>query len=194
MLFRSASPAKTIKDLVEITRKSGQPLIMGNYSAGYELVAAWLGQTTGITMTHVPYKGAAAVITDVVGGQIPAGLSDFAGAVPLIKEGRQRALAITAEERHPLLPDVPTMRESGYADFINYSYSSIFVRSETPDAIVSKLHEGYSAAIASPEGRAYQAARPALVVNYTPRQIRDFVVAESERFRKIAQVAGIKPR
>ena len=86
------------------------------------------------------------------------------------------------------------MREIGYRDFVSYSYSSIFVRTETPDAIVNKLHEGYSAVMASPEGRAYQASRPAVVVNYTPKEIRTFVIAESERFRKIAQVAGIKPR
>jgi tripartite-type tricarboxylate transporter receptor subunit TctC len=66
-------------------------------------------------------------------------------------------LVITAESRHPALPDVPTMKESGYPDFVSYSYCSIFVRSETPDAIVNKLHEGFSAVMASPEGRAYQA-------------------------------------
>ena len=193
-LTRSNSPNKTIKDWVDATKKSGVPLAMGNYSAGYELITAWLSQVTGIAITPVPYKGAAAVITDVAGGQIPTGLTDFAGAVPLIKEGRLRALALTAEERHPILPELPTMRENGYADFVSYSYSSIFVRTETPDAIVNKLHEGYSAVMASPEGRAYQASRPAVVVNYTPKEIRTFVIAESERFRKIAQVAGIKPR
>lgn len=193
-LVRAASPHKTIRDLIDTSKKSGHSLTMGVYSAGYELIAAWLSIASGMPITPVMYKGASAVMIDVIGGQIPAGITDFAGAVPLIKEGRQRALVITAESRHPVLPDVPTMKESGFPDFVSYSYSSIFVRSETPDAIVNKLHEGFSAVMASPEGRAYQASRPAVIVNYTPKELRAFVVAESERFRKIAQVAGIKPR
>lgn len=188
------SPHKTIRDLIDATKKSGQPLTMGVYSAGYELIGAWLGIAGGIPVMPVMYKGASAVMIDVIGGQIPAGMTDFAGAVPLIKEGRQRALAITAEARQPVLPDVPTMKESGFPDFVTHSYSSIFVRSETPDIIVNKLYEGFNTVMSSPEGRAYQAARPAVVVNYTPKELRAYVIAESERFRKIAQVAGIKPR
>ena len=116
------------------------------------------------------------------------------GAAPLIREGRMRGLVLTGEARAPILPDVPTMKESGFADFVSYSWSSIFARSETPDAIVNKLHDGFKAAMASPEGRAYQATRTSLIVNYTPAEIRSFVIADAERYRKIAQAAGIKPR
>jgi tripartite-type tricarboxylate transporter receptor subunit TctC len=103
-------------------------------------------------------------------------------------------LASTAEARHPVLPDVPTMRESGYPDMVSYTWSSIFVRSETPDAIVNRLYEGFKAAMASPEGRAFQGARPTVEVSMTPREMQAFVVSEYERFRKIAQAAGIQPR
>jgi len=105
-----------------------------------------------------------------------------------------RGLVLTGEARAPILPDVPTMKESGFPDFVSYSWSSIFARTETPDAIVNKLYEGFKAAMASPEGRAYQATRTALVVNYTPQEIRAFVNADADRYRKIAQAAGIKPR
>ena len=133
-------------------------------------------------------------MTDVIGGQIPSGMIDSGGAAPLIREGRMRGLVLTGEARAPILPDVPTMKESGFADFVSYSWSSIFARSETPDAIVNKLHDGFKAAMASPEGRAYQATRTSLIVNYTPAEIRSFVIADAERYRKIAQAAGIKPR
>jgi tripartite-type tricarboxylate transporter receptor subunit TctC len=133
-------------------------------------------------------------MTDVIGGQIPSGMIDSGGAAELIRSGRMRALVMTGEARAPTLPDVPTMRESGFADFVSYSWSSIFVRSETPDAIVNKLHEGFKAAMVSPEGRAYQASRTSLIVNYTPQEIRAFVMADADRYRKIAQAAGIKPR
>jgi tripartite-type tricarboxylate transporter receptor subunit TctC len=93
-----------------------------------------------------------------------------------------------------MLPEVPTMKESGFPDFVSYSWSSIFVRSETPDAIVNKLHDGFKSAMASPEGRAYQSTRTSIIVNYTPQEIRAFVAADAARFGKIAQAAGIKPR
>lgn len=188
------SPYKTLADLVEATKKSKLPLHVGTYSAGYELVSAWFGSVANIPVTPVPYKGAAAVMTDVIGNQVTSGAVDFAGAVPLVKDGRLRALAMTGEARHPVLPDVPTMKESGYPELVSYVWSSIFVRSETPDDIVDKLHEGFKAAMASPEGRSYQASRAIVEINMTPREMQAFVVTEHERFKKIAQAAGIKPR
>jgi tripartite-type tricarboxylate transporter receptor subunit TctC len=194
LIVGGASSSKTVRDLLATAKKPGSPLAMGTYSAGYELISVWFGITTGLAVTQIPYKGAAQVMTDVIGGQIPSGMVDFSGALPFVKEGRLRALAITSEQRHPVAPEVPTMKESGFPDFINYTYSSIFVRSETPDPIVDRLHEGFRTVMASPEGRAYQAARPGIYPDYTPQQIRDFVANDVERFRKIAQAAGIKPR
>jgi tripartite-type tricarboxylate transporter receptor subunit TctC len=188
------APSKTLKEFTAATKKAGLPLAVGNYSAGYELLSIWFGMATGLAITPVPYKGGSPVMTDVIGGQITSGMIDSGGAAPLIKEGRMRALAITAETRHAILPEVPTMKESGFPDFVSYSWSSIFVRSETPDAIVSKLHDGFKAAMVSPEGRAYQASRTSIIVNYTPQEIRAFVASDAARYRKIAQAAGIKPR
>ena len=190
----SNSPHKSIGDLIQATKKSGNPLPVGTYSAGYELVSAWLGAAAGIPITSVPYKGMSAVITDIVGNQVPAGAIDFSSVVPLVKDGRLRVLATTADARHPVLPDAQTMKENGYPDFVSYVWSSIFVRSETPDAVVNKLHEAFTTAIASPEGRAYQTARPAVEINMTPKEMQIFVVSEYERFKKIAIAAGITPR
>lgn len=190
----ASSRYKTIAELVDGTKKSGAPLPIGTYSAGYELVSAWLATVTGMAITPVPYKGAAAVITDILGNQVPAGAIDYGGAVQLAKDGRLRVLATTGEARHAVLPDVPTMKESGYPEMVSYTWSSIFVRAETPDAIVNKLYEGFKAVMASPEGRAFQAARPTVEVSMTPREMQGFVVSEYERFRKIAQAAGIQPR
>jgi tripartite-type tricarboxylate transporter receptor subunit TctC len=193
-IVNASSPHKTLADLIGSTKKSGTPLQVGTYSAGYELVSAWLSTATGMPITPVPYKGASAVITDILGNQVAAGAIDYGGAVPYVKDGRLRVLASTAEARHPVLPDVPTMKESGYPEMVSYTWSSIFVRSETPDAIVNKLYEGFKAAMASPEGRAFQAARPTVEVSMTPREMQGFGVSEYERFKKIAQAAGIVPR
>jgi tripartite-type tricarboxylate transporter receptor subunit TctC len=190
----ASSPHRTVAELVESTKKSKQPLQIGTYSAGYELVSAWFATVTGIAVTPVPYKGAAAVITDILGNQVAVGAIDYGGAVPYVKDGRLRALASTAEARHAVLPEVPTMKESGYPELVSYTWSSIMVRSETPEPVVNKLYEGFKAAVASPEGRAYQAARPTVEVNFTPKEFQAFVLSEYERFRKIAQAAGITPR
>ena len=193
-VVNASSPHKTVAELVEATKKSNAPLQIGTYSAGYELVSAWFATVTGIAITPVPYKGAAAVITDILGSQVAAGAIDYGGAVPYVKDGRLRALATTAEARHAVLPDVPTMKESGYPELVTYTWSSIMVRSETPEPIVTKIYEGFKAAMASPEGRAYQAARPTIEVSFTPKEFQAFVRSEYERFRRIAQAAGITPR
>jgi tripartite-type tricarboxylate transporter receptor subunit TctC len=188
------TPGTTINEFVAATKKSGGNLVVGNYSAGYELLSMWFGAITGLAITPVPYKGGAQVMTDVIGGQIASGMIDFGGAAALVKEGRLRALAMTSDARHPLMSEVPTMKESGFPDFVSHSWSSIFVRSETPEPIVNKLHAGFRTVMASPEGRVYQASRPVFTVNYTPQEIRAFVAADAERYRKIALAADIKPR
>src|SRR5262249_47978559 len=154
----------------QAVKKSGVPLHAGTYSAGYELLSHWFASATGIQITNVPYKGMAATVQDIVGNQVSFGAIDFSSVVPLVKDGRLRVLAQTGEARIPQLPAVPTMKESGYPDFVSHVWSSIMVRSETPDAIVNKLYEGFKAAMATPEGRAYQAARPLVEVNFTPRE------------------------
>ena len=193
-IVRADSPYKTIKDMVEGTKKSGAPLPVGNYSAGYELIGAWLGTVTGLGITPIPYKGGALMVTDIIGGQVVTGAIDFAGAAPLIRERRLRALAITSDVRDPAFPDVPTMKESGFPEFETYVWSSFFVRADTPDDVTARLYEGFRKVMTSPEARAYQANQPAQVMTLGPVELRAFVAAEFERFKRVAQAAGIEPR
>jgi len=190
----SGTPYKTIADLVQATRNSPNPLPVGTYSAGYEIVAAWLGVATGIKLTNVPYKGLSQTVTDLVGNQVPFAALDFSSIVPLVKDGRLRALAQTGEARMAQLPDVPTMKESGYPEIVSHVWSSIMVRSETPDAIVNKLHEAFKAAWLTPEARNYQAGRPTVEALHAPKEMQAFVVSEYERFKTVAKAAGIQPR
>jgi tripartite-type tricarboxylate transporter receptor subunit TctC len=194
LIVKGDSPHKTINDLVGTARREKRPITVGNYSAGYQLIAAWLGTATSVPVTHVPYKGGAQMMNDIVGGQVEIGAIDFSGAVPLIKEGRLRALALTGAERHPDYPDIPTMKESGYPDFETYVWSSFFVRSETPDAITSKLVDAMKAVMVSPEAKAYQATQPSAPLLFGPQEMREFQLAELKRFRNVADLAGIKPQ
>lgn len=190
---RGDSPHKTVADLIAVARKENRPLAVGNYSAGYQLIGTWLGVAGGVPVTHVPYKGGSQMLTDVIGGQVDVGVIDFSGVAPLLKEGRLRALAITGDKRHPSYPDVPTMKESGYADFETYVWASFFVRSETPDEVVEKLADAFRKALLSDEGKAYQAKTPGAPLMLGPKELGEFHVREYQRFKRVADAAGLKP-
>ena len=190
---RAESPYKTIADLVAAAKKENRPLQLGNYSAGYQLVAAWLGTASGLPVTHIPYKGGAQMLTDVVGGQLEAGVIDFTGTTELMKGGRLRVLAITADKRDPRYPDIPTMKESGFPDFETSVWSAFFMRAETPNDVVEKLAAAMHKAMTSEAGRAYQATLPSSAMMMGPKELGDFQLREYQRFKKVADLAGIKP-
>ena len=190
---RADSPYKTIADLVTTARNAKRPLQLGNYSAGYQLVAAWLGSSTGLGVDHIPYKGGAQMLTDVVGGQLEVGVIDFTGTTELMKGGRLRVLAITAAQRDPKYPDIPTMKESGYPEFETGVWSAFFMRAETPDEIVDKLAAALHKTMTSDAGRAYQASLPSTGLLMGPKELGEFQLREYQRFKKVAEAAGIKP-
>ena len=190
---RADSPHKTIGDLVAAAKKAGRPLQLGNYSAGYQLVGAWLGTASGLPVTHIPYKGGAQMLTDVIGNQLEVGVIDFTGTTELMKGGRIRVLAITADKREPKYPDIPTMRESGFPDFETWVWSAFFMRAETPTEVVDKLAAAMHKAMTSEAGRAYQATLPSMPMLMGPKELGDFQLREFQRFKKVADAAGIKP-
>ena len=190
----SDSPHKTMADLIAMAKREKRALSVGNYSAGYQLIGAWLGTAGGIDVNHVPYKGGAQMVTDVIGRQIDVGINDFGGVTQLLQSGKLRALAITGGSRDSKFPDIPTMKESGFPDFETYVWASFFVRSETPDAIVDRLASSFEKALASDEAKAYRATRPGTPLLLGPKEMGEFHRREYERFRKVAEAAGIKPQ
>jgi tripartite-type tricarboxylate transporter receptor subunit TctC len=190
---RADSPFKTIQDVIAASKKENKPLQLGNYSAGYQLVAAWLGTASGLPVTHVPYKGGAQMLTDVAGGQLDVGVIDFTGTVELMKGGRVRVLAITGGKREAAYPAIPTMKESGFPDFETYVWSAFFMRADTPDDIVEKLAGAFQKAMNSEAGKAFQATQPSQPLMMGPKELGDFQRREYERFKKVADAAGIKP-
>ena len=190
---KADSPHKTIGDLIAAAKKANRPLQLGNYSAGYQLVAAWLGTASGLAVTHIPYKGGAQMLTDVVGGQLEVGVIDFGGTLELMKGGRLRVLAITGDKREPQYPDIPTMKESGFPEFETWVWSAFFVRAEVPTEIVDKLAAAIHKAMTSEEGRAYQATLPSAPLMMGPKELGEFQLREFQRFKRVAELAGISP-
>jgi len=187
------SPLKTMGDLAAAAKKQERPFNVGTYSAGYQLAAVWFGSLAGIRFTNIPYKGQAQIMSDILGSQLDLALVDTGGALPLLKQGKLRALAVSGERRHPELPDVPTVRESGYPDYIQYSWVSFYVRAQTPDDIVARLATTMQAILKTPESAAYVARSGSSLMPYDPDAMRSFHQTEMARFRRVAQAAGIRP-
>jgi tripartite-type tricarboxylate transporter receptor subunit TctC len=184
------SPFKNIGELIAAGK--AKSLNIGSYSAGYQLGIAWLSHLSHAKLTYVPYKGQSQVINDVIGRQLDAGMGDLGGALPLIKSGKIRALAVSGEARHPALPDVMTIREL-YPDYTNYAWTSFYVRSETPAAAHAKLVEAMKKGLASKEAANYFIANGSEpMVDFGPERMTKYQLDEIDRFRKIADAAGIK--
>lgn len=190
---RADSPFKTINDVIAAAKKDNKPLQLGNYSAGYQLVAAWLGTASGLPVTHIPYKGGAQMLTDVIGGALEVGVIDFTGTIELMKGGKLRVLAITSAQRDAKFPDIPTMKESGFPDFETAVWSAFFLKADTPDDVVDKLAAAIEKVMNSDAGRAYHASLPSQPMRMGPKALGEFQLREYQRFKRVADAAGIHP-
>ncbi|MFZ9407195.1 MAG: Bug family tripartite tricarboxylate transporter substrate binding protein [Burkholderiaceae bacterium] len=193
-IVKGDSPYRNLRDLLEAARKEGKTLNVGSYSEGYMLIARWLGLVAGVQVNYVNYKGGVQSQTDVAGGQLDLGVNDLSGTAALVKDGRLRVLAITGDRRDPRFSDVPTMLELGFAGFETYTFAAFYVRSETPDDITARLAEGIRFAMNSPEGKNYQTNNATVPLMLSLDAMRDFQRSEYERFKKVAEQAGIQPK
>lgn len=189
----AGSSVRTLADAIALSRTRPGGLMLGTYSPGYELVARWLGNSTGLQFTNVPYKGGAPTLTDVAGGTLDLALVDPAGALTLLQAGKLHPLAVTGEARHPWV-DAPTLRESGYPNLVQYGWSSFFVDAKTPATIVARLDQAFKQINASREAAEHVKPTGSEMLALDAHAMRRFQIAEIERFKRIAQQAGIQPR
>lgn len=185
------SAAKTMTELVAAAKS--KPLNIGTYSAGYQLAFEWVAQIAKTPFTYVPYKGQAQVINDIIGRQLEVGVGDLGGALPIIQAGKIRAVAVSGDQRHPALPNVPTIKET-FPEYSNYAWTAFWVRRETPADAHGKLVDAMQKAMATPEFRRYldtQGSEP--MYDYGPENMGKYQLEEIARFKRIADAAGIKP-
>lgn len=187
------SPYRSIADVVARYKATGKPVSVGNYSEGYRLVGEWLAQETGIQTTPVPYKGGAPMVTDLVGNRLDIALNDITGIAPMEKAGKLRVLAITGGTRDKLLPNVPTMKEQGYADFESYVWSSFSMKAGTPADKLKELAAAITAAQGTEAAKAYQAKRAGTFLTKALGDLGEFQRAEYQRFKLVAEKANIRP-
>ena len=195
MMIFVASPNSKISNVTELVaaaKSSKQQLNVGTYTAGFHLSAEWFASATNTKYVNVPYKGAPEVFLGVMGDQLDWAVSDLIAAIPQVKAGKLKALAVSGEKRHADYPEIPTIKESGYPDYVNYTWTSMYIRSETPEAVTARLVDALQKILATPGAREFTAKIGSDPMPLNPADMRKFQISETERFRRIANAAGIK--
>lgn len=185
------SPIQTVEDLV--ARGKQEPILnMGTYSAGYQLAAAPFLAQAGFKWQDVMYKGLSQTTADVIGGQVDVGVIDTPGSVNIVNSGKMRAIAVTGTERHPEMPDVPTLVEKGYPDAVHYSWTSLWMRADTPDDLVEEISGELLAVLNDPASAKFVASNGGEIMPYGPDEMRKFQLAEIKRFSSAVDTLGFK--
>lgn len=194
LVVHPSLPVRTVKELVAFVRaRPGQINYASAGTGGVQHLAAELLKiTTKIDMTHVPYKGAAPVMPDLIGGHIPLFFSGMPPAMPHVKAGKLRALAVTTTKRSPAAPDVPTMVESGIPGFDISNWFAYFVPAGTPGEIIARLNGEVIKALKFQDVKDKLASVGAETVGTTPDELGKFVQAETEKFAKLIKASGAK--
>lgn len=190
-VVRANSTIRSLQDLVDTAKRQNLNAGSGGNGTAHHLTLELFKNVTGAPIQHIPYKGGAQAMTDLLGGQIDVIFSLLPECLPHIKSGKLQALAVTSDARHPLLPDVPTTAEAGVPGVSVTSWNGLMVPSGTPKEIVSKINADVLSIIAAPEMRARiieQGFQPGtLSVSDTEK----FVKADVERWTKVIREAHI---
>lgn len=188
------SKMNNVGELVVAAKGAKERLTVGTYTAGFHLSAEWFSSVSGTKYVNVPYKGAPEVFIGLMGDQLDWGVSDLIAAMPQVKAGKLKALGVSGEKRHPDYPEIPTIKESGYAEYVNYTWTSLYIRAETPELITSRLVDAMQKILATPSAKEFIAKIGSEPMALGPVDMRKFQNSETQRFRRIADAAGIKPQ
>ena len=188
-------PAKTLKDFIALAKAQPDTLTYGTPGNGtsMHLTGVTFDLKAGTKLIHVPYKGSAGALTDLLSGQIKTMFGDLLVVLPQIRAGKINALAVTSKDRNPLLPDVPTMAEAGLPGFEVLSWQGLFAPAGTPPAVVERLSKEVRAVMESKDVKEFFAAQGFLVGATTPAEFTAFVGSEVKRWGEIVKAGNVKP-
>ena len=197
-LILTAGPglaASNVQDVVAYAKSNPGKLGFGSSGVGgaHHLSGEMLKLRTGIDMVHVPYKGGAPAAADVIAGHLPMMFEMGYAAVPSVRSGKIRALAVTSSRRLPLWPDVPTMAESGLPGFESLNWQGVVVPAGTPRAIVERLNREFNAILALPDQRDAIVATASEVGGGTPEEFGELIRSETAKWAEVVKAAKIQP-
>ena len=188
-------PARTMKELLELAAKKPGALSYASPGAGSQahLAGALLELSTGVQLLHVPYRGIAPAVNDLVGGQVSMMFAPLQTALPHIRSGKLRAIGIASQKRSPLLPDLPTIAEQGVAKFEAVSWYALMVPAGTPAEIVDKLSAATMRFLALPDTRSKLAAQGMDAAGGSPQDLAATIRSETARWSEVVRKQNIKP-
>ena len=194
LVIHPALPAHSVKDLVALAKSKPGGLNFGSGGVGtpVHMAGELLKLAAGINIVHIPYKGAGPAFADLLGGHFQLMFPTLQSAVPHIKSGRLRLLALTSEKRSPAFPDVSTMAEAGVPGVVATAWFGIHAPRGTPKAIVARLHGEAVKVLQDPTVRQRFESEGAEPVGSSPAQFQQFVANEIAKWTKVVKDAGIK--
>jgi tripartite-type tricarboxylate transporter receptor subunit TctC len=193
LVVPAASPHKTLADVVAHAKANPDKMSFassGNGSSDH-LTAELFWQQTGTTGLHIPYKGGAPAISDLLGAQVDASFQNVNAVLPHIQAGKLKALAVTGDKRSPVLPSVPTLAESGVKGVDVYSWQAVVAPKGLPADVKAKVHEGLIAALNDAQVKQQFTALGFEIVGNTPEQFAAFQQAESARWKQLIEARKI---
>jgi tripartite-type tricarboxylate transporter receptor subunit TctC len=195
LVVHPSVPVTTLKEFVAYARAQPQGLAVANASTGSptHLTAALFAQAAGLTFVHVSYRGAAPANTDLLGGQVTAMFNNPVNALPQIKAGGLRAVAVTGRERLALLPDVPTVAEEGYPGFAASTWYGLFAPAGLRPELAAKISADTIAALQLPDVRQKLAAQGFDVIASGAADFSALVQADFAKWAAVIKQAGLKP-
>lgn len=188
-------PIKSVADLIKAAKASPGKLTYGSSgNLGSPHLAGELFELmTGTDMVHVPYKGAATAMIDLIGGRISMSFASLPSAIAHIRAGKLNAIAVTSDRRFPLLPELPTLSESGLPGFETTAWQGLVAPAKTPPAILKRLNSESVAVINQPAMRERMIQNGAIPIGSTPEELWDFARKQIEKWGKVVKAAGITP-
>ncbi|HZN27245.1 MAG TPA: tripartite tricarboxylate transporter substrate binding protein [Burkholderiales bacterium] len=194
LIVHPAVPAKTVKELIALAKAKPGALNYGSAgtATGTHLSAELFKHMTGTDMVHVPYKGGGAAIPALMGGQVQLMFGTTVSALPHVRAGKLRALAVTSPKRSPSAPDVPTIAESGVPGYDHTPWNGFLAPAQTPRAIIARLNEETARILHSPDTKAVFMNEGAEPVGNKPEEFGAIIKSEIAKWGKVIQAAGIR--
>ena len=187
-------PVKSVADYLHYAKDSKNGITFASSGSGssIHLSGEMFKMQSKLNMLHVPYRGSAPAVTDLLGGQVESMFDNTPSALPHVQAGKLRAIAITSAQRSPLLPDVPTLAESGFPGFDVQSWFAMAAPAGTPRPVIEQLNAALNKVLAAPDVRQRLQEMAATPDTGTPEQMRTFAAAEIKRWREVVKESGAK--
>ena len=194
IIVHPSVPAKNVVEFIALAKKNPGYLNFGSAGSGSSthMVGEWFKLVTGVSLTHVPYKGSAQAMQDLLGGQIESMFENLPTAIAQIKAGKVRALGMTSKMRSPSMPEVVTVAEAGVPGFEATAWFTIAAPAKVPADIVRKLNADMNAFLKAPEMQPRWVEMGVVPLGGSPADAEKFFVSEREKWNKVIKAAGIR--